>query len=261
VSEAVVTVRDLAVSYGELKVLSGVSAEMRRGEITVILGGSGCGKTTLLKAIAGLLRPDSGEVTVLGEDTARLDEDGWQRLRRRTGMLFQAGALLNSMSVLENVSIPLQQHTALPADLVAWVARSKIALVGLDGADDRLPSELSGGMRKRAALARALALDPELLFFDEPSAGLDPVTSASLDRLILSLRARLGMSLIIVTHEPASIRRLADHILFLDEGRVVYDGTLAGRTRAPAAVQRFFAAAAEGPAAGTPAAGDAAAAT
>ncbi len=252
-SEAVVTVRDLVVSYGGRTVLAGVSTEMRRGEITVILGGSGCGKTTLLKAIVGLLRPDSGEVTVLGEDTSRLDEEGWQRVRRRTGMLFQAGALLNSMTVLENVSIPLQQHTALPADLVTRIARSKLALVGLDGSEDRLPSELSGGMRKRAALARALALDPELLFFDEPSAGLDPVTSASLDRLILSLRSRLGMSLVIVTHEPPSIRRLADRIVFLDDGRAIYDGPLRGMTRAPAAVQRFFEAAASAP-------GDAAAA-
>ncbi len=245
-SEAVVAVRDLVVRYGELEVLSGVSADMRRGEITVILGGSGCGKTTLLKAIVGLLRPDAGEVFIFGQRTADLDEGGWIRVRRRTGMLFQAGALLNSMTVLENVSIPLQQHTTLPADLVARVARSKLALVGLDGAERRLPSELSGGMRKRAALARAMALDPELLFFDEPSAGLDPVTSAGLDRLILSLRARLGMSLVIVTHEPASIRRLADRIVFLDGGRVIYDGSLAGVSGAPQPVQRFFEAAASG---------------
>lgn len=253
-SEAVVQVRDLVVRYGDLRVLSGVTADMRRGEITVILGGSGCGKTTLLKAIVGLLRPDAGEVLIFGERTAELDERGWARVRRRTGMLFQAGALLNSMTVLENVSIPLQQHTELPADLVARVARSKLALVGLDGAERRLPSELSGGMRKRAALARAMALDPELLFFDEPSAGLDPVTSAGLDRLILSLRSRLGMSLVIVTHEPASIRRLADRIVFLDEGRVIYDGALAGAASAPQPVQRFFEAAASGRAASGPAA-------
>jgi phospholipid/cholesterol/gamma-HCH transport system ATP-binding protein len=222
---------------------------MRRGEITVILGESGCGKTTLLKAIVGLLRPGSGEVVVFGEPTGQLDEAGWARVRRRTGMLFQGGALLNSMSVLDNVSIPLQQHTELSPDLVAIVARSKLALVGLDGAEQRLPSELSGGMRKRAALARALALDPELLFFDEPSAGLDPVTAAELDRLVLSLRARLGMTLIIVTHEPASIRRLADRIVFLDEGRVIYDGPPGGVPRAPQPVQRFFEAAASGPAA------------
>ena len=137
----------------------------------------------------------------------------------------------------------------LAPDLVAIVARSKLALVGLDGAEQRLPSQLSGGMRKRAALARALALDPELLFFDEPSAGLDPVTAAELDRLILSLRARLGMTLIIVTHEPASIRRLADRIVFLDEGRVIYDGPPNGIAQAPQPVQRFFEAAASGPAA------------
>ncbi len=235
--------RNLVVRYGERAVLSGVSTDMRRGEITVILGESGCGKTTLLKAIVGLLRPDAGEVLLFGEPTARLDEAGWAPLRRRTGMLFQGGALLNSMSVIENVSIPLQQHTDLPADLVARIARSKLALVGLSGAEDRLPAELSGGMRKRAALARALALDPELLFFDEPSAGLDPVTAFGLDRLILGLRARLGMSLIIVTHEPASIRRLADRIVFLDEGRVIYDGPPGGVPRAPQPVQRFFEAA------------------
>jgi phospholipid/cholesterol/gamma-HCH transport system ATP-binding protein len=255
VSQAVVEVTDLVVRYGELTVLSGVSTRMRRGEITVILGGSGCGKTTLLKAIVGLLRPDQGEVRVLGEPTAELDEEGWARLRRRTGVLFQGGALLNSMSVRENVSIPLQQHTELPPDLVARIARSKLALVGLDGAEERLPSELSGGMRKRAALARALALDPELLFFDEPSAGLDPVTSAGLDRLILGLRARLGMSLVIVTHEPASIRRLADRIVFLDGGRVIYDGLPQGVSGAPQPVQRFFEAAAS-EAAASEAAGD-----
>lgn len=242
-SDVVVQVRDLVVRYGERTVLAGVSTDMRRGEITVILGGSGCGKTTLLKAIVGLVRPESGEATVLGERTDRLDEQGWARIRRRTGVLFQSGALLNSMSVLENVAIPLQQHSELPDDLVARVARSKLALVGLDGSEGLLPSELSGGMRKRAALARALALDPELLFFDEPSAGLDPVTSVALDRLILRLRAQLGMSLVIVTHEPASIRRLADRIVFLDEGRVIYDAPLGGLPRAPVSVQRFFEAA------------------
>jgi phospholipid/cholesterol/gamma-HCH transport system ATP-binding protein len=245
VSELVVRVRDLVVRYDERPVLKGVSADMRRGDITVILGGSGCGKTTLLKAIVGLLRPDSGEVTVLDEPTAALDEGGWERVRRRTGMLFQNGALLNSMTVVENVSIPLQQHTDLSPALVERIARSKLALVGLGGAEGRLPSELSGGMRKRAALARALALDPELLFFDEPSAGLDPVTSEGLDKLILGLRARLGMSLVIVTHEPASIRRLADRIVFLDDGRVVYDGPLAGVEAAGPVVTRFFEAAAQ----------------
>jgi phospholipid/cholesterol/gamma-HCH transport system ATP-binding protein len=245
-ADAVVSVRDLTVSYGERPVLSGVSAEMLRGEITVILGGSGCGKTTLLKTIVGLLKPDSGEVTVLGENALRLDEESWRAVRRRTGMLFQNGALLASMSVVENVSIPLQQHTDLPEDLITRIARSKLALVGLDGSEDRLPSELSGGMRKRAALARAIALDPELLFFDEPSAGLDPVTSAGLDRLILSLRARLGVSLIIVTHEPASIRRLADRVVFLDQGRVAYHGPLSGMAGAPPVVHRFFEAAGPG---------------
>jgi phospholipid/cholesterol/gamma-HCH transport system ATP-binding protein len=210
-SDAIVSVRDLSVNYGE----ENVSIDMPAGRISVVLGGSGCGKTTLIKTIVGLIRPSSGFVTILHERTDELDDQGWARLRRRTGMLFQNGALLNSMTVLQNVSIPLEQHTALA-------------------------SELSGGMRKRAALARALALDPELLFFDEPSAGLDPVTAAALDALIVGLRDRLKMSLVVVTHELASIRRLADRIVFLDQGRVLFEGSPAEIAGAPEPVRYFF---------------------
>jgi phospholipid/cholesterol/gamma-HCH transport system ATP-binding protein len=207
----------------------------------VILGGSGSGKSTLLKSIVGLLRPYAGTVRLLGVDQAAADEPDWERVLSRIGLLFQGGALINSITINENVALPIRERCpGLPAPVVAEMVQMKLALVGLDAAGELTPPELSGGMKKRAALARAMALDPEVLFCDEPSAGLDPVTAAALDQLILDLRDRFGMSVVVVTHELASIRTIADRITMLAGGHVVADGTLEQVQNADQPVVRAF---------------------
>jgi len=188
------------------------------GEIFVILGGSGCGKSTLLKHLIGLIRPYSGQVIIDGEDISRADSQGYQKLLQKIGILYQSGALLGSMTVAENIALPIMEYTALSPDLVASLVRMKLNLVQLQGYEDYLPSEISGGMKKRAGLARAMALNPKILFFDEPSAGLDPVTSAGLDNLILHLNKSLGTTMVIVTHELQSILTVAQRVIMLDKG-------------------------------------------
>lgn len=224
--ETVIKVRNLEARYGEKTILENINIDIYKGEVTVILGSSGCGKTTLLRNILRLQDPHSGTVEILGQDVTKMDEQDFDLILRRIGMLFQNGALLNSISLYENISIPLELHTDLTPELIDRIIRVKLHLVNLDNASNLLPSELSGGMRKRAALARALALDPEILFCDEPSAGLDPLTSESLDELILHLQKQLNMTIVIVTHELASIHRVADRIIFLDSGRMLFEGTL-----------------------------------
>jgi phospholipid/cholesterol/gamma-HCH transport system ATP-binding protein len=222
----IVQVRNLTSGYQDVAILEEVSMSAREGQITVILGSSGCGKTTLLKHLIRLYLPWSGTIRLFDQDITRMDETAFNHLLRKVGVLFQNGALLNSLSVSENVAIPLEQHTDLPAEIIKRLINVKLELVELGYAADRLPSELSGGMRKRAALARALALDPPLLFCDEPSAGLDPITTASLDSLILKLRDWLGISVVMVSHDIASIMRVADHVVFLDKGRLLFEGPL-----------------------------------
>ncbi|MCB5248179.1 MAG: ATP-binding cassette domain-containing protein [Candidatus Cloacimonadales bacterium] len=227
--------------YGELTVLDGISVDIYPGEITVILGGSGCGKTTMLKNMLRLYEPAAGSVTFWGEETLTMGENEFYEVLKRTGMLFQNGALLNSISVYENISIPLEMHTNLSRKVIDRIIRVKLDLVGLGNAIHRLPSELSGGMKKRASLARALAMDPQILFCDEPSAGLDPVTSESLDTLILNLKHQLKMTIVIVTHELASIHRIADKIIFLDGGKMLFNGSLEGAKRAGISqIDHFF---------------------
>ena len=214
--EPLIRVRDLTLAYGEKLVMQGLNFEVRPGEILVLMGGSGCGKSTLLRALIGLQPAASGSIRYGELDLAEAGEGELEQLRRRFGVAFQAGALWSSMTVGENVMLPLRESTAMSDQEIATVARFKLALVGLDGAFELMPSDLSGGMKKRAAIARAMALDPPLLYLDEPSAGLDPLTSARLDELILQLRDHLGTTVVLVSHELDSIFAVADRALFLD---------------------------------------------
>jgi phospholipid/cholesterol/gamma-HCH transport system ATP-binding protein len=215
--QPIIQVKDLVARYGDETILQDISFDIYEGEIFVILGGSGCGKSTLLKHLIGLIRPYSGQVVIDGEDIARADSEGYHRLLRKIGILYQSGALFGSMTLAENVALPIVEYTDLASDLVSSLVRMKLSLVQLDGYEDYLPSEISGGMKKRAGLARAMALNPKILFFDEPSAGLDPVTSAGLDNLILHLNKSLGTTMVIVTHELESILTVAQRVIMLDK--------------------------------------------
>ena len=219
-----IEVRGLRKSFGKQEVLKGVDLSVRKGETLVILGGSGSGKSTLLRCLVGLERPDAGTVRIQGIDIFA-DPQGLSALRRRMGMAFQGGALFGSMTVAENIELPLVEFTKLPASTRRIIARIKLGMVGLEDAMDRMPSELSGGMKKRAALARALALDPEIVFFDEPSAGLDPVTAAGLDQLLVQLKKAFGATLVVVTHEMVSAFTIADRLALMHEGRFVLTDT------------------------------------
>ena len=215
-------VRAVALStvFGERSVLDGVDLAIRRGEVFVVMGPSGCGKTTLLRHLCGLLPPTLGSVFVAGHDLYTASPELLQHMRLRTGLSFQGGALLGSLSVLENVALPLRENTDLPEAVVLQTARMKLDMVGLLHAADLLPSSLSGGMRKRAAIARAIALDPDIVYFDEPSAGLDPITAAEVDNLIVKLNKVFGITMVVVTHDLPSAYEIADRIVVLLDGRV-----------------------------------------
>lgn len=236
-----IEVRNLVTHYDETLVLDDVSFTVERGQVFVIIGGSGCGKTTLLKHMTGLLRPTSGAVLYSGCDITQLDEEELAAVQRGIGIAFQSGALFNSMTVGENVALPLREYGNVDEQLVAALVRLKLSQVGLAGTEDFLPEALSGGMKRRAGLARAMALDPPAVFFDEPSAGLDPIMASGLDNLIVKLRQLLGITFIIVTHELDSIRKIADRILMLDQGKVIFVGTVAEAEAAPVSrVRQFF---------------------
>lgn len=213
---AAISVEGVTLAFGERVIQRDVSFSVSSGEIFVIMGGSGCGKSTLLRAMVGLLRPSAGNVVYGDEALWSVDDEQRAAIQRRFGVLFQSGALWSSMSLGENVALPLTQYTPQGREEIAAIVSLKLALVGLKGFGDYYPSEISGGMRKRAGLARAIALDPAILFFDEPSAGLDPVSSKHLDDLILELRNGLGATIVLVTHELASIFAVADKAIFLD---------------------------------------------
>ena len=215
----------LSMHFEGRRVLHDIDLGIRRGEVFVVMGPSGCGKTTLLKHVCGLLPPDLGTVFINGRDLYLLPEDDLNKLRRRMGMSFQGGALINSMSVLDNVKLPIEESTDLPDPLVTTLARIKLDMVGLLHASHLLPGDLSGGMRKRAAVARAMALDPEILFFDEPTSGLDPIMAAELDNLVLKLNHVFRITMVVVTHDLASAFTIADRIAMLKDGRVLALGT------------------------------------
>ncbi|MEO8845849.1 MAG: ATP-binding cassette domain-containing protein [Kofleriaceae bacterium] len=219
--------RKVTVGYSEDKpVLTEVDLEVRRGEIVALLGGSGCGKSTMLRTITGLLAPLAGGVSLLGEDMYSLDHENRRRLLRRTGMAFQQDALFGSISIMDNVALPLRELTKLPNAIICEMARLRLALVGLAGFEHRMPSQMSGGQRKRAALARASIMDPEIIFCDEPSAGLDPVVAAELDDTLLKFRDVLGITIVIVSHELDSVRALADRAIMFGKGRALATGTI-----------------------------------
>ena len=236
-----IEVRSLTKSYDGRPVLRGLDLDVHRGETLVILGGSGSGKSTLLRCLVGLERPDTGSVSIQGHDVYCEDARELQQVRRRTGMAFQGGALFGSMTIAENVELPLREFTDLPDSTRRIIARIKLGMVGLEDAIDRYPSQLSGGMVKRAALARALALDPDVLFFDEPSAGLDPVTAAGIDELLLQLRKVFEVTVVVVTHELASAFKIGDRLALMHEGRfLVIDTPEAVRTCDNPIVRRFL---------------------
>jgi phospholipid/cholesterol/gamma-HCH transport system ATP-binding protein len=223
-SGPIISATDLRVSYGGREVLHGLTFDVRRGETLVIIGGSGSGKSTMLRTLVGLEKPSSGQVRVSGVDITKAGDREMDAIRKRIGLAFQGGALIGSLSVGANIALPLLEHTALEPSTIEVMVRIKLEQVGLSGFENYSPSQLSGGMKKRAAFARAMALDPEILFFDEPSAGLDPITAAGIDDLILNLKKAYSLSMVVVTHELASAFLIADRIILIDRGNILAMG-------------------------------------
>ena len=222
-----IRVRNLVKRFGDQTVLNGINLDVFPGETMVIMGGSGSGKSTLLRHMIGSFQPDEGSVELFGQNICAMSDDELNETRKRFGILFQSGALFNSMTVAQNVALPLLEHTDLDPEIIAIQVKIKLELVGLREHATKLPSQISGGMKKRAGLARALALDPRILFYDEPSAGLDPVTSAEIDQLIVALTRQLGVTSVVVTHEMDSAFTIADRMAMLDRGRMLVVNELA----------------------------------
>lgn len=223
--EPVLSVRGLTKSFGSQQVLTGIDLDIYSGEVMVIMGGSGCGKSTLLSHLIGSVTPDQGSVKMFGKEITTMSERELNGLRKRFGVLYQSGALFSSLSIGDNIALPLKEHSDLDASTIDIIVKIKLEMVGLREHADKLPAQISGGMKKRAGLARALALDPQILFYDEPSAGLDPVTSAQIDRLILDLAGKIGVTSVVVTHEMDSAFTIADRMCMLDKGKILKVGS------------------------------------
>jgi len=223
--EVIVEVKDLVKKFGSRTILNGVDLKIYKGETCVIMGGSGCGKSTLLRHMIGNLKPTSGWVSLLGKDITDLYGQELDEIRKKIGMSFQSSALFDSMTVGENVSLPLKEHTRLEKSVMEIMLKMKLELVGLRGFEDLLPSELSGGMRKRVGLARAIAMDPQIIFYDEPTAGLDPIVASVIDKLIIDLSKKLQVTSVVVTHDMKSVMAIADRIVMLYDGKVLETGT------------------------------------
>ncbi len=229
--DALIEVESLVMKFGTQTVLAGLDLKVLRGETLVVMGGSGCGKSTLLRLMIGAIKPSQGSIRMFGQDLATASANEFDAMRRRFGILFQSGALFQSMSIADNVALPMRELTDLPEDLINLQVKMKLEAVGLREHADKFPAQISGGMKKRAGLARALALDPEIIFYDEPSAGLDPVTSAEIDQLILTLTRKLGVTSVVVTHEMDSAFTIADRMVTLDKGRTLKIAPLADYER------------------------------
>ena len=247
-SDPIIRVENLKKSLGGREVLKNVNLEVHRGETMVIMGGSGCGKSTLLRHMIGHFQPDEGNVIFMGQNLTELDEDGMDKLRLKFGMLFQSAALFDSLTVGENVALPLKEHTDLDDAVIRIVVKMKLELVGLTGFENLMPSQLSGGMKKRVGLARAIVMDPEVVFYDEPTAGLDPVMTAVVDKLIMDLSKKLNITSIVVTHDMKSVFRIADRVAMLHYGEVLEVGSPEeiSRSKNPILLQ-FVKGEAEGP--------------
>ncbi|MEW5758361.1 MAG: ABC transporter ATP-binding protein [Candidatus Omnitrophota bacterium] len=248
VREIIIKTENLVKYFGKRAVLNGVDLEVYRGELLVVMGGSGCGKSTLLRHLVGAMKPDQGKVNFFGKDINELDEDGLDGIRKRFGILFQSGALLDSLDVKGNVSLPLLEHTKLDPHIIDLIIKMKLQLVGLSGFQNLMPSQLSGGMKKRVGLARAIAMDPEVVFYDEPTAGLDPIMSAVIDKLIRDLTEKLVITSVVVTHDMRSVFSIADRIIMLHKGKVIANGSPDEiRNSKDGLVQQFIKGEPEGP--------------
>lgn len=251
-SEPVIEVRDLVKVFNGRTVTNQVSFKVYRGDTMIIMGGSGCGKSTLLRQVIGSLKPTSGSIKIFGQEISDMNETELAAIRRRFGMLFQSGALLQSLTVGENVSLPIREHSEVDENIVELIVKMKLELVGLTGFEDLKPAEISGGMKKRVALARALALDPELLFSDEPTSGLDPVMTAVVDKLTNDLTRKMGMTAVVVTHDMTSAFRIGTRMIVLgsgpQQGRILAEGTPSEiRSHPDPMVQQFIKGEADGP--------------